>query len=152
MKICSIINCSGKCHARGLCQMHYRRLMKHGSPNAILPPNGGRKTGTFLGESSTRWKGDNIGYKAMHYRILAVRGKASERVCEGLNCESRADQWAYDNSDTDEKTEVVQGGLRTYSLNVEHYVSLCVWCHNELDHPGSQNRRRPGVDSTAPVW
>jgi len=41
MQLCSIKNCNGKYHAKGLCKRHYARLLRHEDPLMVKPT--GRK-------------------------------------------------------------------------------------------------------------
>ena len=58
------------------------------------------------------------GYRALHYRVVKARGKASTHLCEG-GCGKAAHDWStifpYDGS------------------SVNHYQPLCRHCHMEYD-------------------
>lgn len=67
------------------------------------------------GENNDSWRGDQAGYKALHYRVGNVRGKPS--LC--VMCESKVKcQWAN-----------VSGKYE----NVYDYIRLCVSCHSVFD-------------------
>lgn len=69
----------------------------------------------------------------MHYRVAAVRGKASDQTC---GCGRPATEWAYDHADPEERWAVTPGrrehGAR-YSLTPDHYLPMCKPCHQRLD-------------------
>jgi hypothetical protein len=69
-------------------------------------------------------------YRAMHYRVRATRGKASEHACP---CGAQAAEWAYDKLDPDERIGDDHGRPVPYSLDVERYVAKCVSCHRRMD-------------------
>ena len=67
------------------------------------------------GENNDSWKGNEAGYKALHYRVGKLRGKPS--LC--VMCESEVKcQWAN-----------VSGEFE----NPYDYIRLCVSCHSRFD-------------------
>lgn len=86
--------------------------------------------------NARRKKGEFITYTAMHLRLSQQRGPARTFWC--LQCDSRADEWAYD--DQDESELFSEKGHR-YSLKPEHYIPLCVPCHRKIDGAATQSRR-----------
>lgn len=105
----------------GLCAKHYTRLQRHGSTDVVLkaPPQ-------RAAESPT-WKGDDVGYRAVHVRLRTERGPAAAHPC--VDCYGRAAHWSYDHADPDEK----QSSHGHYSTDPEHYQPRCVSCHKRFD-------------------
>jgi hypothetical protein len=122
-KLCSIENCEDVHHARGYCQKHYCRWKNHGTTNVVLN----------AGENHRKWTGSDVTYGGMHQRVRKKRGKASAYQCGNADCKSQAYHWSYDHSDPDEKFEMYQGYMVSYSIDVEHYLPLCVRCHKVFD-------------------
>jgi hypothetical protein len=76
---------------------------------------------------------DDVGYAGAHFRVVRLRGDAHEHAC--AHCGGPATQWAYDHADPDEQVAVQYRGRGDYpySLDVEHYLPLCVRCHRLFD-------------------
>ena len=74
----------------------------------------GKKPKNF-GITFTRWKGNKVGYVALHMWIRKMKGKPE--ICE--HCGNSAKHWA----NIDHK----------YRRNLEDYISLCVGCHKKYD-------------------
>lgn len=74
-------------------------------------------------EKHPRWKGDKAGYRAIHYRIVKLYGKAD--MCENQECTHEGYhrfEWA---------------NLGEYiNLNRPNWLKLCVFCHRQLDKQG----------------
>ena len=67
------------------------------------------------GDKNDSWKGNDAGYKALHYRVSVLRGKPS--LC--VMCESEVKcQWAN-----------VSGEFE----NPYDYIRLCASCHSRFD-------------------
>lgn len=73
-----------------------------------------------------------IGYRGVHTRVQAARGRASAYLCAG-DCGRLAADWAYDHTDPDELVTVVNGSLCRYSLDSDRYQPLCRPCHRRFD-------------------
>lgn len=116
VKACPVIGTT----RRGMCGTHYSRWRRTGDPLSV-------NKRTLMGEDALRWKGDTVSYFGMHSRIQEQWGKASEYVC---TCGAPAQDWAYDNTDPDEK--VGPRGM-LFSTNVERYEPLCRRCHKMQD-------------------
>lgn len=72
--------------------------------------------GFMYGEINGRWKGDNVGYNAIHAWVVREKGKPKK--C--LHCKATKKlQWA----NIDHK----------YSRNLKDYIPLCVFCHYKYD-------------------
>lgn len=67
------------------------------------------------------WRGDDIGYSAVHWRLRRYRGKATEHTCA---CGRGAHEWAFD-----EPTGA--------STNLSRYTPMCRLCHRAFDREGS---------------
>lgn len=113
---CSFPGCDEPHDAGGFCEKHWRRNHKHGDPSHV------EKAG---------WRGDEVGYTAMHERIYRMRGPATDHTCQ--RCGKSAEDWAYDHSDPSERVELGKG---PYSTDPAHYMPLCHSCHMKLDHNG----------------
>jgi hypothetical protein len=58
---------------------------------------------------------------------------ASEHAC--VHCSRRAQEWAYDHNDPDERVNPPDARDRgPFSLKVEHYLPLCKSCHRRFDY------------------
>jgi hypothetical protein len=71
---------------------------------------------------------EHVVYNTAHQRIYKARGSASSKRC--LNCGQQAWHWAYDHEDAD---ELYSPRGASYSLNVNHYIALCISCHKTMD-------------------
>jgi hypothetical protein len=116
---CSYPGCSKKHHGHGYCRTHYRHWQAHGDPSI----------GLRMGESSPLWKGDAVGYTAVHLRLERLRGKASEHTC-WWRCGRQAEDWSYDWSDPD---QIIDERGRVYSLDPACYIAACRSCHRNWD-------------------
>lgn len=117
---CAIEGCEGKPVGRGWCKLHWQRWYRTGDPLGVRD---------LKGDNNGMWVGDDANYFGIHTRLGAVRGKASERLCE--HCGEPAEHWAYTHDDPEEK--VSADGL-AYSVRIEEfYVPLCVECHSRFD-------------------
>lgn len=94
------------------------------------------------GANNPRWITDEarVSYALAHHRVKVARGAATEHPC--AHCSNPAKHWAYDHQDPDEKPESFRpDGRRNgpYSVDVSHYLPLCVPCHKRLDLPYLRN-------------
>lgn len=112
----------------GYCETHYARVRRHGHPD-IVGTSSGPRPGT-RGARSPRWIGDACGYDGAHDRVKVRRGLASEHPC--AHCPGAAEEWAYDHADPAERLDNRRHG-HPFSLDVEHYLPLCVPCHRRFD-------------------
>lgn len=164
-KKCSVSGCEQTHYATGLCAMHYSRMRKHGSPGQGDPlrrvqpeqcaadccDNPARSRSLCekhlgrlyrLGEDQVNKitvedPRHLVDYSAVHYRIKAERGKASEYKCAA--CKDQAFHWAYQH--TDPQGEVSNFG-GPFSRDTSHYKPMCVSCHRTLDNNHRKNTRR----------
>lgn len=86
------------------------------------------------GQNNPNWRGEDVGYGQAHERVKRIRGLASSHKC--LHCEKkRAEEWAYDHEDPDERREEGKRDKGRYSLDPNHYIPLCSPCHTRFDFP-----------------
>ena len=124
---CKVDNCAGTARKRGWCSPHYNRWWRTGNPLV----NGPRRIGgPPPGELHPNWVGDNAGYITMHARVRRQLGQPAANLCAGC-CGSRAQTWAYDHTDPQERFDAREG--HPYSLDVKRYVPLCRSCHSSYD-------------------
>lgn len=88
-------------------------------------PEWGKKHPGVAGENNTHWKGDEVGYYALHHWINRVLGKPQHCVSCGDDSERRY-HWAN-----------VSG---EYLRDVEDWVRLCPKCHKQYDKDGKHRR------------
>jgi len=124
---CTADGCTRPYWARGWCSTHLQRCRKHGSPDVVEAATGAR---------NSRWLGEAVSYAGAHARVYAARGPASAHAC--LHCGKAAQEWAYDHTDPDGKTEVRARDGRApspvpYSTDPAHYIPLCRTCHLKFD-------------------
>ena len=135
---CQVEGCEGKHRGLGYCEMHYLRVYKHGSPDVVKPHP--------AGEANNNWKGDDVGYFALHDRLGRLLGAAAEYPRHG-DCGRPAAQWAYDHGDPDEREDPT--GF--YSVDPNHYMPLCASCHKRLDLARAGRLRRSLPDALVQV-
>lgn len=74
-------------------------------------------------EEHPRWKGDEAGYRAKHYRMVKLYGKADH--CENLDCthlDYHRFEWASLNGE--------------FTTERKDWAMLCVFCHRQMDKQG----------------
>lgn len=117
------------------CKLHDTRFRRHGDPMKVIPAS---DRAMPKGESNHNWVA-NASYSALHQRIRANRGSASAHACS--NCAKRAAQWAYQHNAQDERYELIEGTLTSYSLNIFDYKPMCVKCHKTFDMERIRNEK-----------
>lgn len=85
----------------------------------------------LTGAAHHRWRGNLVGYSAMHRRVAASRGAAANHPC--ADCSSPAQDWSFEKVACD--TRMVDSKGRPYCTHPEHYAPRCRDCHNRFDHP-----------------
>lgn len=70
------------------------------------------------GPQTSQWKGDDIQYRAMHSRIVQVRGRAADHDC--VDCGGDAREWSYREPEG-------------FSTNIWDYSPRCLPCHRAHD-------------------
>lgn len=73
------------------------------------------------------WPEGETTYNAVHLRLKAVRGSASNYLC--VDCGEFANSWSYSHDCPDER----QSGRGPYSLDGNKYEPRCHKCHNTFD-------------------
>lgn len=113
------------------CPKHTARVARHGSVDAVHTPP----------------LVSNPSYRTVHSRVSKTRGHASTHLC--VTCGLPAEEWAYDHTDPDERTDSARG--LKYSTEVRHYQPMCHKCHTEFDDDlrPSGIRKPPIVRGTA---
>lgn len=86
----------------------------------------------MTGGKNPKWRGDAIEYTALHNRLGVVRGRPSGYQCS--RCPERAAEWAYDHLDPDERRNQVGRDDGPFSVDLDHYMPLCVSCHRRFDY------------------
>jgi hypothetical protein len=79
------------------------------------------------GENNPKWRGDQVGNRAAHQRVIKLRGNATSYLCE--HCCGPAVHWAYDHRDPQE----LPSDDGPYSTDPDRYMPLCVPCHKRFD-------------------
>lgn len=130
---CKEDECSKQAVTRGWCKMHYTRWKRHGDPSVRLPNVADMPTPA--GAAHPKWKGNSVGYRAVHERVRRHRGPASANPC--AHCGAPARHWAYDHTDPDELT----ASEGPYSTDESKYIPLCVSCHKYFDLAHLQTSR-----------
>jgi hypothetical protein len=75
----------------------------------------------------------NVSYGVMHQRVARLRGKPSTHQCQ--HCDQRAEHWAYDHADPDQRMGTTRRGrIAPFSLDAGHYLALCRSCHTLFDN------------------
>jgi len=117
---CRADECGRPHHAQGWCSMHAARVKKSGDPNVVGPRHPGRK------------RLERPSYDGAHKRVSRERGRAIGHIC--ADCGSRADEWSYDGSSSEElATTTRKGETLAYSANPADYSPRCRPCHRRLD-------------------
>lgn len=122
---CTIDECDKPTSCRSMCQKHYTRWLRHGSPLAVFGGSEAR------GEAHHGWS-RNVTYRAVHKRLTRFRGPASDYAC--ADCGAPALHWSYNHGCTQEK---VSPDGAAYSSNLDAYSPRCNSCHKLLDAPGA---------------
>lgn len=86
-----------------------------------LPP-------VLSGPDNAVWKGDQVGYTALHERVRRARGPARDHSC--IDCHQPASEWSYDHLDPN--GQVSAEGF-PFSVKIEHYEPRCSSCHYRFD-------------------
>lgn len=82
------------------------------------------KKGQFVNEKHPFWKGDNVGYGALHEWVTRHRGKPKK--CEFCGS-TQSVQWANKSGE--------------YKRNINDWLRLCVPCHRTYDHKNQHGQK-----------
>ncbi len=77
------------------------------------------KRGRPIGAAHHNWKGENVGYHALHIWLARVRGRPA--LCEHCGT-TTAKRYEWANID------------HRYRRSLEDYIRLCTSCHRNYDH------------------
>jgi hypothetical protein len=162
-RTCAAPGCDEGHYAKGLCRLHWKRQRKSGDPRVDVPKRAWGQQGCaypgcpephvgkgFCANHLKRfnrygdpgkvqyagWRGDAVGYGGLHERINRERGSATAHACQ--RCGRRAEEWAYDHSDPNEKQDAKR---RVYSLDPMRYEPLCALCHRRADRKRRRHRQ-----------
>lgn len=114
---CANRECDRRAESKGYCKRCRERVRQHGDPRTTID----RRT-------------DSPGYSAMHMRLRADLGPASQHPC--VDCGRAARHWSY-NHDDPHHIVAAEG---PYSLSPDHYAPRCVPCHKRHDIAASRYR------------
>ena len=133
MLYCTIADCARRHKGRGYCNLHLKRLRKHGDTETI-------------GQSGRPPKGELPTWDALHHRLARARGKAADHLC--VDCGKNAREWSYNGSDSEQLVGSDHGFFMAYSLNLLNYEPRCTSCHRLFDNalrskPGATIRYAP---------
>ena len=79
-----------------------------------------KRVSQFREEKSVKWKGDKVGYRALHLWIENKRGKPHYcEHCKKSNLSHRCYHWA--------------NKSKEYKRKVNDWIRLCVKCHKKYD-------------------
>jgi len=119
-RVCDIQGCGRPFKGNGMCGMHYQRWKSRGEAGSPDPVE-------LRQQDHWHWKGDAVGYHAVHVRLRVQRGLARLQQCP---CGAPAAQWALDNDSPRATTGA--DGMR-YSLDLDDYIAMCASCHRRMD-------------------
>jgi hypothetical protein len=122
---CTVEGCDRPHCAKGLCGTHYARWRNHGDPTV--------KTPNPEGSAHPQWKGDEVGYDAVHVRLK----QTLPRVC--AVCGETAGRLEVALLHTAQDLRTHKSG--PYSVTASDYVRMCVRCHRRYDSPKAETRR-----------
>lgn len=85
--------------------------------------------GNLSGANNPMWKGDNIGYKALHLWLSVNFGKANK--CEHPDCLHKSEQY-----------EWAKIKDLPYARKRENFWMLCVKCHGKYDVRTEESKKK----------
>lgn len=116
--------CSKECANKSKIGKHFSPIteFKNGQ-KAINPIKRGQRlspdTEFKNGDIPHNWKGDDVGYNALHQWVKRYKGKPM--VCEHCGATSKDRKLAWANKD------------HRYNRNLDDFISLCYPCHKKYD-------------------
>lgn len=108
------------------------------------------KTDTPLARSRRIMRRNVVSYETQHSRIRRRRDLATKHLCHGCGTES-AEEWAYDQTDSDERYDAVSGNR--FSMDVDRYHPMCRLCHRSFDarQPPARRYQHPKRKLADPI-
>lgn len=92
----------------------------------------GRKRPEISGEKNRKWKGDSVGYRALHIWVNARKGKPKIcELCGKKKTTPKSIQWANKSGE--------------YKRDLNDWISLCVKCHREYDKKFQSEQNKIGI-------
>lgn len=158
---CGVLECEKRHHSRGLCQPHYRVLMRRLRGRGPAPT---RKPCTqsgceqlakarelcdthyrrwrahgdpgvvlrLVGPEAPAWRGDVVSYETLHQFIRSSKGSARDLQC--TDCPSTAQHWSYVHGCSSESLfRTARGKLWPGCRHLECYQPRCISCHHRYD-------------------
>lgn len=124
---CILEGCDRPRRHREWCVAHYARWLRYGDTGSVeIRP---QRAGALPGEANHQWRGDNIGYAAVHRRLRVQRGPARLQPC--ISCGGQADDWAYQHDADDE--QICKKVELPFTTDLSHYKPMCHLCHRQFD-------------------
>jgi hypothetical protein len=108
-------------HKRNISLAHKGKMPKNiGLLNELAKQRKGKPSKQFFpkDELSYSWKGDNVGYSAIHKWVTRKLGKA---ICCSVNPNHKSSAFQWSN---------ISG---TYKRDLKDFRSLCLSCHQKFD-------------------
>ena len=97
----------------------YKTMMIN-SHKGIIPTNLKQLAEMAMGEGNHNWKGNNVGYRGLHYWVSRKLGKANKcQFCDKEKTTPRSIHWA--------------NKSHTYLRELTDWISLCAFCHKQYD-------------------
>lgn len=131
---CSYEGCPRPSKARGWCNTHHMRWLRHGDPSVVVSPT----PNPSFGVDHHAWK-KSPSVMSIHGRVKRTNGPATLYQCTW--CESQAQEWAYDHSDVNEYLAEKNGRMVPVSRDVSHYMPLCKSCHRRFDYAWANRKK-----------
>jgi DNA-directed RNA polymerase subunit RPC12/RpoP len=108
-----------------------RNPWNKGKKGSILPNKGSFKKGENLREKNNAWKGDSVGYNALHSWINKYLGKPNK--CENKDCMYPRKMVGKNKIMFAPKRFEWANISRTYKRDFSDWIRLCVSCHKQYD-------------------
>ena len=88
------------------------------------------RKGKYIDEKHGRWRGDNVGYMALHIWIAKKLGKPAK--CEHCST-TKAKKYNWANKS------------REYKRDLEDWIRLCTKCHVQYDKPWLKRHKKLSI-------
>lgn len=128
----NVKTCSKTCHRIYQQTPEYKELLSRKHIGKVISTEQRLKISDALkgrrtGDENQNWKGDDVGYRAMHDWIR--REKGLPNTCEHCSTQKRRLVWANKSHE--------------YQRNVDDWMRLCYPCHRKYDFPNEKHRIYP---------